>query len=132
MVLDDFGTGYSSLSYLRSYRFDGIKIDQSFMAGIAHSPEDQAIVRAVGLLAEALEMEIVAEGIETEAQLDYAREAGIHNVQGYLMSEPQSIAVMTDMILRNVTIPAAIAVRTARKDKVKGEVPAQRRRAVNG
>lgn len=132
MVLDDFGTGYSSLSYLRSYHFDGIKIDQSFMAGIAHSPEDQAIVRAVSLLAEALDMEIVAEGIETEAQLDYAREAGLHNVQGFLMSEPQSIAEMTDMILRNVTIASAVAARTAKKDKAKRVLPASRRRAVNG
>jgi diguanylate cyclase (GGDEF)-like protein len=113
MVLDDFGTGYSSLSYLRSYHFDGIKIDRSFMDSITSSPEDRAIVQAVGLLAEALDMEIVAEGIETEAQLDYAREAGIHNVQGFLMSEAQSVAVITDMILRNVTIPAAIAARLA-------------------
>lgn len=132
MVLDDFGTGYSSLSYLRSYRFDGIKIDRSFMTGIASSLEDQAIVRAVGLLAEALDMEIVAEGIETEAQLDYAREAGIHNVQGFLMSEPQSVAVMTDMILRNVTIAAAIAARFAKKDKVKRETAPQRRSVANG
>lgn len=136
MVLDDFGTGYSSLSYLRSYHFDGIKIDRSFMTGITTSPEDQAIVRAVGLLAEALDMEIVAEGIETQEQLDYARSASIHNVQGFLMSEPQSVAVITDMILRNVTIPAAIAAKSVRKGEAKVAPVAssspESRRAING
>lgn len=109
LVLDDFGTGYSSLSYLRSYHFDGIKIDRSFMSSIVVSPEDQAIVRAVGHLAEALKMEIVAEGIETAEQLQYVREAGIHNVQGYLMSAAQPPAVITDMVLRGVTIGDAMA-----------------------
>lgn len=111
LVLDDFGTGYSSLSYLRSYRFDGIKIDRSFMNGITVSPEDQAIVKAVGYLAESLNMEIVAEGIETVEQLDYARDAGIHNLQGFLMAEPKPMAVVTDMIARNVTIGDAIAAK---------------------
>ncbi|RXR29848.1 bifunctional diguanylate cyclase/phosphodiesterase [Sphingobium fluviale] len=133
MVLDDFGTGYSSLSYLRSYRFDSIKIDRSFMTGIATSREDQAIVRAVTLMAEALDMEIVAEGIETHEQLDYARDAGIHNVQGFLMSEPQSVAVMTDMVLRNVTIPAAIAAKSARNGRVRAAVTSSKeRRRANG
>jgi diguanylate cyclase (GGDEF)-like protein len=109
LVLDDFGTGYSSLGYLRSYNFDGIKIDRSFMSGIATNPQDQAIVRAVSLLADALDMEIVAEGIETADQLRYAREAGIHNVQGFLMSEAISAVAMTDMISRKVTIGDAMA-----------------------
>jgi diguanylate cyclase (GGDEF)-like protein len=109
LVLDDFGTGYSSLSYLRSYHFDGIKVDRSFMEGVAASREDQAIVKAVGLLADALDMETVAEGIETEDQLEYARRAGITNVQGYLMCRPQSEVVVTDMIARGLTIGDAIA-----------------------
>ncbi|MEO8723772.1 MAG: bifunctional diguanylate cyclase/phosphodiesterase, partial [Sphingobium sp.] len=115
LVLDDFGTGYSSLSYLRSYHFDGIKIDRSFMAGIEASREDQAIVRAVGYLAADLGMEIVAEGIETEGQLQYARNAGIHNVQGYLMCKAESRLLVTDMITRGVTIGDAIAVRSRRR-----------------
>ena len=109
LVLDDFGTGYSSLSYLRDYRFDGIKIDRSFMSSVATSREDQAIVSAVRLLARELDMEIVAEGIENVEQLNYAREAGVENVQGYLMSAAQSPAVITDMIARNVTIGDAMA-----------------------
>ncbi|MCB2013684.1 MAG: EAL domain-containing protein [Sphingobium sp.] len=109
LVLDDFGTGYSSLSYLRDYRFDGIKIDRSFMNSVATSREDQAIVSAVGLLARELDMEIVAEGIENIEQLEYARKAGVENAQGYLMSAAQSPAVITDMIARNVTIGDAMA-----------------------
>jgi EAL domain-containing protein (putative c-di-GMP-specific phosphodiesterase class I) len=90
LALDDFGTGYSSLSYLRHYRFDTLKVDQSFMAGVQNNREDRAIVRAVGSLARDLDMDTVAEGIETEEQLAHAREAGFTNVQGYLMSRPIS------------------------------------------
>ncbi|MEK7343541.1 MAG: EAL domain-containing protein [Pseudomonadota bacterium] len=88
LALDDFGTGYSSLSYLRSYRFDTLKIDQSFMAGVSANVEDRAIVRAIGNLARDLAMDTVAEGIETPDQLQWAREAGFTNVQGYLFSRP--------------------------------------------
>ena len=115
LVLDDFGTGYSSLSYLRSYRFDGIKIDRSFMEGITTSPEDQAIVYAVGHLAGKLHMEMVAEGIETIDQLDYVRRSGIHNVQGFLMSEAQSESIVSDMVARGVTIEGAIQAKAERK-----------------
>lgn len=88
LALDDFGTGYSALSYLRSYRFDTLKIDQSFMAGVSANAEDRAIVRAIGNLARDLKMDTVAEGIETPDQLAHAREAGFTNVQGYLFSRP--------------------------------------------
>ncbi|KMS58613.1 putative bifunctional diguanylate cyclase/phosphodiesterase [Sphingobium cupriresistens] len=88
LALDDFGTGYSALSYLRSYRFDTLKIDQSFMAGVSANAEDRAIVRAIGNLARDLSMDTVAEGIETPDQLAHAREAGFTNVQGYLFSRP--------------------------------------------
>ena len=88
LALDDFGTGYSSLAYLRSYRFDTLKIDQSFMAGVSAHAEDRAIVRAIGNLARDLSMDTVAEGIETRDQLGHAKEAGFTNVQGYLFSRP--------------------------------------------
>ena len=85
------------------------------MDGITTSPEDQAIVYAVGHLAEKLHMEIVAEGIETVDQLDYARRSGIHNVQGFLMAEPQPESVITDMVVRGMTIEGAIEAKAARK-----------------
>lgn len=115
LVLDDFGTGYSSLAYLRAYRFDGIKIDGSFLAGVHASREDMAIVHAVGHLARTLEMESVAEGIETQEQLAFAREAGITNGQGYLMCRPQPAAMVTEMIRRGVSIDDAIAANAREK-----------------
>jgi diguanylate cyclase (GGDEF)-like protein len=99
LALDDFGTGYSSLSYLRSYRFDTLKIDQSFMAGVSANVEDRAIVRAIGNLARDLAMDTVAEGIETRDQLVHAREAGFTNVQGYLFSRPVPRERIEEMLL---------------------------------
>lgn len=98
LALDDFGTGYSSLSYLRSYRFDTLKVDQSFMAGVSAHVEDRAIVRAIGNLARDLSMSTVAEGIETHDQLNHAREAGFTSVQGYLFSRPVTSERIAEMI----------------------------------
>lgn len=98
LALDDFGTGYSSLAYLRSYRFDTLKIDQSFMAGVSANAEDRAIVRAIGSLARELAMDTVAEGIETADQLHHAQEAGFTDVQGYLFSRPIPLDKITGLI----------------------------------
>src|SRR3546814_4901458 len=88
LALDDFGTGYSSLSYLRSYKFDTIKVDQSFMAGIHTSYEDRAIIQAVAQLDRSPNMDTVAEGVETDDQPPYARAAEFTNVQGSLLRRP--------------------------------------------
>ncbi|MEO8571355.1 MAG: EAL domain-containing protein [Chloroflexota bacterium] len=87
LVLDDFGTGYSSLSYLKHLPLDTIKIDRSFVAGLA-SETDRSIVQAVVALARGLRIGVVAEGIETEEQLDILREIGCDVGQGYLYSRP--------------------------------------------
>jgi diguanylate cyclase (GGDEF)-like protein len=108
LSLDDFGTGYSSLSYLRSYRFDTLKVDQSFMAGIHNNREDRAIVRAVGSLARDLDMDTVAEGIETSDQLHHAREAGFTNVQGYLLSRPVDRDAIAALIAAGPMLPLAV------------------------
>jgi EAL domain-containing protein (putative c-di-GMP-specific phosphodiesterase class I) len=86
--MDDFGTGYSSLSYLRSFPFDKIKIDRTFVAGLKPGDESTAIIRAVVGLGHSLGMSITAEGIETEAQLEAVREQGCDEVQGFLFSPP--------------------------------------------
>jgi predicted signal transduction protein with EAL and GGDEF domain len=86
--MDDFGTGYSSLSYLRSFPFDKIKIDRSFMAGLGPQKDALAIVRAVIGLGQSLGMSTTAEGVETEEQLAAVREQGCNEVQGYLFSPP--------------------------------------------
>jgi diguanylate cyclase (GGDEF)-like protein/PAS domain S-box-containing protein len=84
--MDDFGTGYSSLSYLRSFPFDKIKIDQSFVRDLAGNREAQAIVRSIISLGAGLGVTITAEGVETEAELGYLREQGCHEGQGFLFS----------------------------------------------
>jgi diguanylate cyclase (GGDEF)-like protein/PAS domain S-box-containing protein len=87
--MDDFGTGYSSLSYLRSFPFDKIKVDQSFIRGLAANREAQAIVRSIVSLGKGLGVTITAEGVETEAELRCVRAEGCHEAQGYLFSRPR-------------------------------------------
>ena len=88
VALDDFGTGYSSLSYLRSFPFDKIKIDQSFVRALEDGGNAHAIVRAITTLADALGMETLAEGVETQELLDALRSEGCDMIQGYLISRP--------------------------------------------
>jgi predicted signal transduction protein with EAL and GGDEF domain len=90
LALDDFGTGYSSLGYLRDYSFDTLKVDQSFMRSVGEKGRDRAIAQSVAYLAHSLDVETVAEGIETEDQLRYAREMGFTNVQGFVLSRPMA------------------------------------------
>ena len=88
--MDDFGTGYSSLAYLRSFPFDKIKIDRSFVRDMTRSEECAAIVRAVAGLARSLNITTVVEGIETSNQLEMARSEGCDEAQGYLLGGPVS------------------------------------------
>ncbi|HEY3796303.1 MAG TPA: EAL domain-containing protein, partial [Bradyrhizobium sp.] len=86
--MDDFGTGYSSLSYLRSFPFDKIKIDQSFVRDLAERPDSIAIIRAVAGLGLSFGVTTTAEGVETQGQLDQMRAEGCTEVQGYFYSRP--------------------------------------------
>lgn len=88
IALDDFGTGYSSLSYLRSFPFDKLKIDQSFVRDLAQGGNANAVIRAITTLADALGMETLAEGVEDAAQAEILRQEGCHQIQGYLLSRP--------------------------------------------
>jgi diguanylate cyclase (GGDEF)-like protein/PAS domain S-box-containing protein len=98
--LDDFGTGYSSLSYLRSFPFDKIKIDRSFVQELPENHECGAIVRAVAGLGQCLGVATVAEGVETLDQLARLREEGCTQMQGYLFSRPTPAAELRRMLAR--------------------------------
>ncbi len=96
--MDDFGTGYSSLSYLRSFPFDKIKIDQSFVHELASRGDSMAIIRAVTGLGKNLGIATTAEGVETNEQLALLRAEGCTEVQGYLFSKPRPAADVEDML----------------------------------
>jgi diguanylate cyclase (GGDEF)-like protein len=96
--LDDFGTGYSSLSYLRSFPFDKIKIDRSFVKEVTASANGAAIVRAIAGLGASLGMEITAEGVETREQLDLIRREGCTEAQGYYFSPPRPAGELVDLM----------------------------------
>jgi EAL domain-containing protein (putative c-di-GMP-specific phosphodiesterase class I) len=88
LAIDDFGTGYSSLAYLKSFPLDRLKIDRAFVLGLPDDVSDCAIARAVIALGHNLNMEILAEGVETQAQNDFLANAGCHVIQGYYYSKP--------------------------------------------
>jgi diguanylate cyclase (GGDEF)-like protein len=99
LALDDFGTGYSSLSYLRRYPVDKIKIDRSFTAALGADQESDAVVGAIIKLARALNLSVVAEGVETADQRHRLAAAGCMDVQGFLFSRPMHAAAMDQLLV---------------------------------
>jgi len=89
IAIDDFGTGYSSLETLRAFPFDKIKLDRSFMLEVENSPQAKAIVRAILALGQSLEVPVLAEGVETQSQLDILQSEGCDEAQGYFLGRPQ-------------------------------------------
>ncbi|MCC8956609.1 EAL domain-containing protein [Bradyrhizobium sp. Pear77] len=110
IALDDFGTGYSSLSYLRSFPFDKLKIDKSFVRDATATHGSKSIVRAVISLGRSLGMTTIAEGIETVEQLDHMRAEGCNEAQGFLFSHPVPVTEIAGKILelRNGFKPTAV------------------------
>ena len=98
LALDDFGTGYSSLAYLRRFPIDTIKIDQSFTASLTAGSETERVVRAIVALADALDLGVVAEGVETEEQLRCLTAMGCRVVQGYLTGRPMLASRITSWV----------------------------------
>lgn len=104
LAIDDFGTGYSSLSYLKNFPVSTLKIDRSFIANVTSDPGDAAITTAIIALAGAMGLDVVAEGVEGQAQSDFLRAKGCHRAQGYLYGKPGPVGEFEEC-LRN-GIPA--------------------------
>lgn len=97
IAIDDFGTGYSSLSYLKKFPIDNLKIDKSFVRDISHDSDDAMIISTIIAMARQLKVNVIAEGVETVAQLDFLREQNCNEVQGYLFSKPLSVEQFTEL-----------------------------------
>jgi EAL domain-containing protein (putative c-di-GMP-specific phosphodiesterase class I) len=104
LSIDDFGTGYSSLSYLKRFPVDAVKIDKTFVDGLASGPVDREIVQAVIRLAGAVGMQTIAEGVETTAQCDQLRLLGCTLMQGYLLSRPGSLDEVERLLGTGTTV----------------------------
>ena len=98
LSMDDFGTGYSSLGYLRTFPFDALKIDRRFVGDLDQSRGALAIVQAILGLGRALGMQVVAEGVETESQLECLREDECDEVQGFFLARPMTEEALLDFI----------------------------------
>ena len=105
LSLDDFGTGYSSLSYLKRFRFDVLKIDRSFVAGLPDNAEDVSLVNAILAMAKGLGLDVVAEGVERQEQITYLANQGCSLAQGYFLAHPMDSnayqAFLEDIHARN-------------------------------
>jgi diguanylate cyclase (GGDEF)-like protein/PAS domain S-box-containing protein len=110
LALDDFGTGYSSLSYLKRFPIDTLKIDQSFVRDVTTDADDASIVSAVISMGKSLHMQVVAEGVETRAQLEFLRELSCPEGQGYYFSPPVVAAKFAQLMGRSLGRVAEAAV----------------------
>ncbi len=105
LSVDDFGTGYSALSYLKSYPFDVLKIDKSFVNDVTKEPEDASLVRAIINMAHSLGLQVIAEGVEEKDQADFLRRENCDYSQGYFYCRPRPATEFETWIRDNHRIP---------------------------
>jgi EAL domain-containing protein (putative c-di-GMP-specific phosphodiesterase class I) len=98
LAIDDFGTGYSSMTYLKNFPIDTLKIDRSFIQDIVFNRKDAAIAQTIVQLADNLELETIAEGVETEAQLRMLKKMGCNECQGFYLSRPVTANEIAQLI----------------------------------
>ncbi len=115
LLLDDFGTGYSSLSYLHNFRFDALKIDRSFVARLGRSGKEAEIVRTIVSLARALQMEVVAEGVENAAQAQKLQSLQVDSAQGYWFSPAVDAQRFVDLLRGARTFPLSAPLQPAQR-----------------
>jgi EAL domain-containing protein (putative c-di-GMP-specific phosphodiesterase class I) len=108
VAIDDFGTGYSSLNYLKRFPIDTLKIDKSFVSDICKDPHDTAIVRAIITLGHALDLTVVAEGVETQEQLQYLSSLDCDVVQGFLFSKSLTVSAFEELLVEHSKIVPSV------------------------
>jgi EAL domain-containing protein (putative c-di-GMP-specific phosphodiesterase class I) len=98
LAIDDFGTGYSSFSYLKQFRASKLKIDRSFITEVAVKADDAAITAAIISMAKSLNLKVIAEGVEDEAQMSFLRSHHCDEIQGYYFSKPLRVGHVAEML----------------------------------
>ena len=120
VALDDFGTGYAGLAHMSAFDIDAIKLDRSMIGRLEHDPRNRVIIRSIIRLCALLNMKVIAEGVETNTQLDMLRRAKCPLIQGYGLARPMSVAAMIDWLRENTPLNAPVTFDTPESPRKQG------------